>query len=96
MATQYANGTVKAKHGEDPVREINGMPMRWGSPDGAVHVAEGANLAGGANFCLWTICGLHDVPSNAGVRSRAVVTCPHCIEKLTEEAHDNSQFGVGA
>lgn len=96
MATQYKNGVTVPAPGEDPVREINGMPMRWGDADYIIHAVEGNNLAGGGNFCLWTICGLHDVPANTGVRSRAKITCPHCLEKLQEEAHDNSQFGVGA
>jgi hypothetical protein len=95
MATQYANGVVDTRPGEDPVREINGMPLRWGDPHSLVHAVEGANLVP-TDFCLWTICELHDVPANCGVRSRAKVTCPHCLEKLAEEAHDNSQFGVGA
>lgn len=95
MATQYENGKVETEPGENPVREINGMPMRWGSPDYLVHAVEGSNLTP-EDFCLWTICGLHDVPANTGVRSRAKVTCPQCAEKLAEEAHANSQFGVGA
>ena len=65
-----------------PKREIDGMPLRWGSPDGLVHACEGDQMVPSdpGTFLLWTICGKHDVPANAGVKSRAKVTCPDCIE----------------
>lgn len=62
------------------IREIDGMPLRWGSPDGLVHAVEGGQIvdADPGTFILWTVCGQHDIPANAGVKSRAQVTCAEC------------------
>jgi hypothetical protein len=71
-----------------PKREIGGIPLRWGSPDGLVHAVEGDQMVPNNpdTFLLWAICGKHDVPANAGVRSRAKVTCPDCAMILAQEA----------
>lgn len=64
----------------DTIRKIDGMPLRWGSPDGAVHAVEGAQMISDNHdtFLLWTVCGKHDVPAGAGFKSRATVTCEAC------------------
>lgn len=70
----------------DAIRKIDGMPLRWGSPDGKVHAVEGAQIIPNdpSTFLLWTVCGKHDVPAGAGVKSRATVTCEAC-----KESYDN-------
>lgn len=63
----------------DTIKEIDGMPLRWGSPDGVIHAVEGARIPNDqGELLLWTICGKHDVPANTGTRSRETVTCPDC------------------
>jgi hypothetical protein len=68
-----------------------GHEMVWNG-----HLVEGANLTSirDWNFCLWTRCGQHDVPSNSAHRGdiRDVV-CTECKAVWNEE---NGQFGVGA
>jgi hypothetical protein len=53
----------------------HGNPMIWRG-----HYCEGANLTTtGDNFCLWTMCGKHDVPANAAHEGRhREVTCMEC------------------
>lgn len=65
----------------DTFREIDGMPLRWGSPDGVVHAVEGGQIHSDNpdTRLLWTVCGKHDVPANAEVRSRLAITCSDCI-----------------
>jgi len=68
------------------IREIGGMPLRWGDRQGVIHAVEGAEMITNQpdTFLLWTICGNHDVPANTGVRSHAKVTCQECLEYLAE------------
>ena len=68
----------------DVISEIDGMPLRWGSPDGMIHAAKGGQMVEGNpdTFILWTFCEKHDVPANAGYKSRATVTCPDCLETM--------------
>ncbi len=94
MATQYANGQVDAAPGEDPVRVINGKQMRWEDPDEITHVAEGAQMIATdpGTFILWTACGLHDIPAGEAFFGDDNVTCPHCVDAVTEGG--NSKLGV--
>lgn len=65
----------------NPIREIDGVPLRWESPAGIIHAAEGDRIVAHdpATFILWTVCQMHDVPAGRGFKSHAAVTCPNCI-----------------
>lgn len=67
-------------------RTYDGKPIRWADKSGAMHAAEGDWLTR-EDFCLWTVCGSHDVPANTGFTAGDgdVVTCPHCRDKLASE-----------
>lgn len=62
----------------------NGHPILWKG-----HLCEGANLTAPIddNFCLWTRCGQHDVPSNAAHEGlHQEIECPRCKAITEEEA----------
>lgn len=65
-------------------RTQNHKPIFWKG-----HLCEGANIVApiGEEFCLWTLCGDHDVPANAAregdVRD---VRCSECIRVWNEES----------
>lgn len=60
--------------------EILRRPVLWRDKRGVMHAATGDYLTP-HDFCLWTKCGKHDVPANAGFRPAPddVVDCPDCI-----------------
>ena len=74
----------------DTFREIDGMPLRWDSPDGLIHAVEGAQIVPNDinTRLLWTFCGQHDVPANCGYKSRDEVTCLDCLVAQENSTHD--------
>lgn len=60
------------------------------------HLCEGANRTplSDDNFCLWTQCSKHDVPSDQGHEGKIRdITCFACLAIWNDE---NGQLGVGA
>ncbi|HTV69286.1 MAG TPA: hypothetical protein VMF90_12185 [Rhizobiaceae bacterium] len=62
----------------------NGKLIIWNG-----HLCEGANLTSprDVNFCLWTRCGGHDVPSNSAHEGiLAEVECGECRKVLARNS----------
>jgi hypothetical protein len=60
------------------INEVNGNPIVWRG-----HLCEGDQMVPGnpGTFLLWTRCGEHDVPANAGRQGRFEdVHCAKCVE----------------
>ena len=61
----------------------HGNPIVWND-----HLCRGANLTPphDDNFCLWTLCGQHDVPANCGEEGSVDdITCVACNEIFDDE-----------
>lgn len=69
-------------HDAKATRTVNGKPVMWTDHAGVTHWAEG-NWLTPADFCLWTVCGLADVPANHGYHPgpHDKVTCGACLSK---------------
>jgi hypothetical protein len=63
------------------IKTFAGTPIRWN--DGRfVHAVEGAYASEGI-LLLWTLCD-RDVPEDAAVDDPLTVTCPDCLELLSQ------------
>lgn len=63
---------------DDLVTLSNGNLIIWNG-----HACEGADLTPASksrNFCLWTRCGMHDVPANSAHEGeRSEISCEACL-----------------
>jgi len=67
----------------------DGCPIVWSG-----HLCVGANLTPPSvdNFCLWTLCGEHDVPCNsANEGTIEEVTCVKCAEIFAPQSSDSGE-----